>query len=165
MLGKHTLKAGEKTELKVTFATKGAPGPFEKIVTIDVDIPEPQQIEAVMTGTVKEAPGAKLTVSPRKLDVGSMKQGVSKKLKLTLSNTGELPLAVKKIFLKGGSTMYFDGAKQGDAIVAAGKTQSMEIEYTPSKPGALKDVILIESNARNAPKGGVAIMVTGKSEE
>ncbi|WP_246163554.1 DUF1573 domain-containing protein [Oryzomonas sagensis] len=149
----------------MSFATKGAPGPFEKIVTIDIDIPAQQQVEAVMTGTVKEAPGAKLTVTPRKMDVGSIKQGVSKRLKLAVTNTGTLPLTIRKIFLKGGSTVYFDGVKQGDIKIGEGKTHNIEIEYIASKPGTLKDVILIESNARNAPKGGIAVMVTGKSEE
>lgn len=165
MLGKHTLKAGEKTELKTSFATKGAPGPFEKITTIEIDVPVKQEIDVIMTGSVKEAPGAKITVASRKFDVGSLKRGDSKKIELVLTNTGALPLSVNKIFLKGGSAVYFDGTKQGETIIGAGKTQKIEIEYKPSKPGVIKDVILIDTNARNAPKGGVAVMVTGKGEE
>jgi hypothetical protein len=118
-----------------------------------------------VVGNVKEAPGAKIQVTPRKVEVGSLKTGVSKKITLAINNGGALPLSIKKIFGKTNGAQYFDGVKQGEIVVEAGKTRQLEIEYKPVKSGQFTDVILIDSNAKNAPKGGFALMIVGKGEE
>ena len=48
MLGKHTLDPNEKTELKVSYATAGSPGHFEKKVTLTTNIPGHEKIEIFM---------------------------------------------------------------------------------------------------------------------
>jgi hypothetical protein len=68
MLGKQALDPNEKTELKVTYATKGRPGPFEKEVTLTTSAPGHEKIEIfMMKGTVREAPSAKIAVLPRRV--------------------------------------------------------------------------------------------------
>ncbi len=59
MLGKHTLKAGEKTELTITFNTTGKPGDFRKDIDIETDAAGQEEMHLTMKGTVKEAPGPK----------------------------------------------------------------------------------------------------------
>jgi len=79
VLGQHTLKPQEKTELKLVFKTTNAPGLFEKIATLVTDAPGQEQIELHMRGTVKEAPGAKIAVQPRRIDVGDLNGGGEKR--------------------------------------------------------------------------------------
>jgi hypothetical protein len=164
-LGAQTLKPGEKTTLKIIYATVDRPGVFRKNITIETDTKGQEEVEMEVVGSVKEAPGAKIQVTPRKADVGSLKKGVSKKITLAINNGGALPLVIKKIYGKASGAMYFDGAKQGDILVEAGKTRQIEIEYKPGQSGQFTDVVLIDSNAKNAPKGGFAFMVVGKGEE
>jgi uncharacterized membrane protein len=163
VLGKHTLKPGEKTQLKVTFATANAPGPFEKIVSIDIEAPEQKQYEVIMTGTVKEAPGAKIAMTSRKVDIGVVKQGEAKKQKISVKNIGELPLTISKISVKGGASI----AVSVEAIpvtIKGGQAADVELAITPAKSGAFSERVTVESNAKNAPKTGFVIQVTGKAE-
>ena len=164
-LGKQTLKPHEKTTLKITYKTVDRPGIFQKNITIATDIAGQEEVEMEVVGTVKEAPGAKIQVTPRKIDVGSMKKGLSKKLTLTIDNIGALPLVIKKIVERGSGAVYYDEAKQGDIQIESGKKRQLEIEYKTAKSGSFTEVLLIESNAKNAPKGGFAFMVVGKGEE
>jgi hypothetical protein len=164
-LGTQTLKPGEKTTLKIVYSTVDRPGIFKKNITIETDIKGQEEVEMEVVGNVREAPGAKIQVTPRKVDIGSIKAGVSQKITLAINNGGALPLVIKKIFGKTTGTLYFDGAKLGDVRVEAGKTQKLEIEYKPVKSGQFTDVVLIDSNAKNAPKGGFALMIVGKGEE
>lgn len=164
-LGKQTLKPREKTTLKIIYSTADRPGIFRKNITIETDITGQEEVEFEVSGTVKEAPGAKIQVTPRKVDAGSIKTGSRKKLTLSVNNNGALPLIIRKIFEKGGEAVYFDGAKKGDIVIEAGKTRQLEIDYNRVKSGQFTDVVLIDSNAKNAPKGGFAFMITGKSEE
>ncbi len=97
--------------------------------------------------------------------MGTLQRGSSKKQVFTINNGGSLPLVVKKISTKESATVYFDGAKTGDIVVEAGQSRPLEVEIRPVKPGQFTEVLLIESNAKNSPKGGFAVMVIGKSEE
>lgn len=163
MLVKHTLKPGEKTELKTVFDTKNAPGPFEKITTLQTDVPGREQIELVMTGTVKEAPGPKIAVTPRRADLGILKSGEKKKQIITVTNTGELPLTVTAVGAKKGAAVTVIAASL-PLTIAPGKTAEAELLVTPGRLGPFNERIMIESNAKNAPKTGFVIFAAGKTE-
>lgn len=163
MLGKHTLKPGEKTELKATFATKNLPGPFEKIITIETDIPGQQQIELFMTGTVREAPGPKIAVTPRKTNLGVLQAGEKKKQIIAVTNPGALPLTITAVSAKQGSGVSVSAVSL-PVTIAAGEKADLELTVTTEKQGAFNERILIESNAKNAPKSGFIIFVNGKIE-
>lgn len=163
MLGKHTLKPGEKTELKAVFTTKNGPGPFEKITTLQTDAPGQEQIELVMTGKVKEAPGPKIAVTPRRKDLGIFKPGEKKKQIITVTNPGELPLTITAASAKKGSGVIVV-AESLPVTVAAGQTADVELAITAGRQGAFNERIFIESNAKNAPKTGFVILVNGRTE-
>ena len=160
MLGKHTLQPDEKTFLKIIFNTKDCPGPFLKKVTMSTDIPGQEEIEVTMEGTVKEAPAAKIRVAPRKIDLGKIKSLYSTKQGFVITNTGNLPLVIKRIYAKRSGTVYFDGTREGNMVIEPGATRKIEFELVADKLGEqVRELITIESNAKNAPKGGYVIMV------
>lgn len=160
MLGKHTLQPDEKTFLKIVFNTKDSPGPFRKKVTMSTDIPGQEEIEVTIEGTVKEAPAAKIQVAPRKIDLGKIKPLYSTKQGFVITNTGTLPLVIKRIYAKGSGTVYFDGTREGDMVIEPGATRKIKFEIVADKLGEqVRELITVESNARNAPKGGYIIMV------
>lgn len=160
MLGKHTLASKEKTFLKITFNTEGSPGPFRKTLTISTDIPGQEELEITIEGTVKEAPAAKIQVTPRRIDLGKIKTPHAIKQSLVITNTGTLPLVIKKIYLKGRGVVYFDGTKESDMVIQAGLTKKIDVEIVGDKLGEqVRDQITIESNAKNAPKGGYVVIV------
>ena len=163
MLGKHTLKPGETTKLKAVFKTKDAPGPFEKIITIETDAEGQKQIELVMTGTVKEAPGPKISISPRRIDLGVFKAGEKKSPKLSIKNPGELPLTITAVNTRKGSGVIVN-AGSIPLTIAAGQTADVELAITTGTPGAFNERLFIESNAKNAPKTGFIILVIGQTQ-
>jgi hypothetical protein len=160
MLGKHTLSPKEQTSLKIVFDTKDRPGPFRKKVIITTDTRGEEEIVVTVDGTVREAPGPKIQVNPRKVVVGEVKPGFEKKQEFTIANTGTAPLVIKRIYSKESGIVYFEGAKAGDIVIEPGKTRRLELEIKAHKAeGQSRESIVIESNAKNATKTGYLIMV------
>ena len=160
MLGKHTLKPKEKTYLKITFDTTGSPGPFRKTVTISTGNLDQKEITVTIEGTVKEAPAAKIQVTPRRVDFGTIKRGSVKRQQFTVTNTGTLPLFIKRVYVKGSGTPFFEGSREGDMVIEPGRTKRIELAIRTDKDGGrFQELILIESNAKNATKGGYVIVV------
>ena len=165
MLVKHTLKPSESTPLTITYKTLNLPGPFRKNIDISTDIPGQEEIEITIEGNVKEAPGAKIQVTPRKLDVGLLPAGQQKKQTIAIANPGALPLHIRKISGKESKKVYFDASSQGELVVDAGRTVPLEIAISWDKAGPFTELLNIESDARNATKGGFVILVTGTVKE
>ena len=165
MLGKHTLAPKEKTSLTITFDTKDSPGPFRKTATISTDIPGRQEMKVTIEGTVREAPAPKIQVKPRRVDLGAVQRGSILKQELAITNTGSLPLVIKRVYLKESGTAFFDAAGGGDMVIEPAATRTLEVAIRADKTGApSEEFILIESNAKNAPKGGYVIIVQYSSE-
>jgi hypothetical protein len=161
VLGQHTLKPKESTTISTIYRTANLPGPFKKIVSISTDIPGQDDIEITLEGQVKEAPCAKIQVTPRRLDLGTVKLNSEKKQTITITNPGTLPLQIGRITGKESNTIYFDGT----LIVAPGESVVREISIRANKNGPLTETIVIQSNARNATKAGFIIMAKGSVQE
>jgi len=161
MLGKHTLNPNEKTELKVVYPTAGRPGPFEKKITFTTNIPDHDKIEIfMMKGDVKEAPGAKIVVLPRKIVLSGTERSAGKKQSFAITNEGALPLVITSIRTKDGKTIYLDGAKAGNVTVEPSQTKNLEVQL-PGVSGDKeeKEYILFFSNAKNSGESGLFVMV------
>jgi hypothetical protein len=158
VLGKYTLKPNETTAILITFKTAGIPGPFNKIATISTDIPDQPETEIVMSGQVREAPGAKIQVNPRTFEI-TAPLGEEQKQVITITNTGSLPLIIKKIFGQQSGKVYFNS--QPELVIEPGQSVSKEITIVRD-PKMSRAMIAIESNARNAANGLFMIMATGK---
>ncbi len=160
MLGKHTLAPREKTSLTIIFNTAGLPGPFRKTATMGTKNPDQGELEVTIQGTVKEAPCAKIKASPRRIDLGGISEGTAVRRKLTITNTGTLPLTITRVFMKGTGTAVHAASAQRPVTVPAGGEQTIECVITAGKPkGQYQDSMILESNAKNATKGGYVIMV------
>ncbi|OPY66480.1 MAG: hypothetical protein A4E57_02799 [Syntrophorhabdaceae bacterium PtaU1.Bin034] len=160
MLGKHTLAPHEKTSLTIIFNTAGLPGPFRKTATMGTKNPDQGELEVTIQGTVKEAPCAKIKATPRRIDLGGVSEGTAVRRKLTIANTGTLPLIITRIFMKSTGAAVHAASAQKPMTIAAGSEQTIECVITADRPkGQYQDAIMFESNAKNAPKGGYVIMV------
>lgn len=163
MLGKHRLEPNEKTELKVTYPTEGSPGIFQKRVTLSTDIPGQDKIEIFrMNGTVLAAPAAKISVEPRRIKLEGIKPGGVQKQAISVTNEGTLPLIIERIHSKDGETVYFDGTKEGNLVIEPSQTRTIDLQVaynSESKTG--NDLIIIDSNAKNAKTGYFLIVQYG----
>ena len=116
-----------------------------------------------MTGTVKEAPGPKIAITPRKTDLGILKPGEKKKQIIAVTNPGELPLTITAVSTKKGASVIAV-AESLPVTITAGRKADLELAITAGRQGAFNERIMIESNAKNAPKSGFVIFVNGKTE-
>ena len=165
MLGKHTLGPKEETSLRITFDTTGNPGPFRKVVTLTTDASGEKELEVTIEGSVIESPCAKIQVVPRRLDLGTVSRGPVKIKPLAISNPGSLPLVITKIYVRGTGAVLREGSQEGNLIIAPGETRAFEASISASSgPGDYQETIVIESNAKNAAKGGYLILIRYKSE-
>jgi hypothetical protein len=161
MLGKHTLDPNEKTELKVSYATAGRPGPFEKQITFTTNIPGQEKIEIfMMKGEVKEAPGAKIAAVPRRVTLAGAERRTGKKQAFAVTNEGSQPLVITDIQSKDGKTVYYDGSKSGNITIEPAQTKNIELQL-PGNSGDKeeRELIIIHSNAKNAGESGLFIMI------
>ena len=161
MLGKHTLNPNEKTDLKVTYATAGRPGTFEKKVTLTTTTPGYEKIEIfMMKGVVLEAPGAKIVVVPRRVVLAGAERKTGTKQTFSVTNEGTLPLVITSIRSKDGKTLYYDGEKEGNLTIEPAQTKTLELQL-PGNSGDKeeREFILILSNAKNAGESGLFILV------
>ena len=161
MLGKHTLAAGEKTELQVTYLTQGRPGPFDKKVIFSTNIPGEEKIEIFkLNGDVREAPGAKIAVTPRRVVIEGDELNVGKKQVFSVKNEGSLPLVIKNMRSKDGKNVYYDETKDGDITIEPGKERNVELQLKGRKDvDSNRELILVDSNAINAGDSGLFLMI------
>jgi hypothetical protein len=160
VLGEHALPPRGKTTLKIVYDTKDRSGTFRKIVTISTDIPGQEEIEVTVEGTVGEAPGAKIQVNPRKALLGVLAQGSSVKQEFTITNTGDHPLTIAKVSSRGIGHVFFDGLRDGNMVIDPGTSRKLELQMqVRDRPGQVQELIVFESNAKNAPKSGYVVII------
>jgi hypothetical protein len=161
MLGKHTLEPNEKTELKVTYSTEGRPGSFVKEVTLTTNIPDQEKIEIfTIRGDVKEAPSAKIAVTPRRVRLEGEERTTGRKQSFSILNDGTLPLEITRIRYRDDSKVFLDGASEGNLVVEPSQTVTLELQLDPdngTEPS--QKYILLECNARNAGASGYFLIV------
>ena len=161
MLGKHTLAAGEKTELEVTYLTQGRPGPFDKKITFSTNIPGEEKIDIFrISGDVREAPGAKIVVAPRRVVIEGAELNTGKTQIFSVKNEGVLPLVIRSMKSKDGENVYFDGEVNGVITVEPGNDLDVELQLKgKSYVDSDRELILIDSNAVNAGESGLFLMI------
>ena len=161
MLGKHTLAAGEKTELEVVYLTQGLPGPFDKKVFFSTSIPGEEKIEIFrLSGNVREAPGAKIAIAPRRIVIEGDELSIGKKQVFSIKNEGTLPLVIKNMRSKDGENVYYDGTRDGDITIEPGEELGVELQLRGrADVDSDRELILVDSNAVNAGGTGLFLMI------
>ena len=91
-------------------------------------------------------------VTPATLAFGSVTTGtVSTGQTITVSNTGNAPLAVTSIAVTGTNAANFTAAPTGCASVAAGGSCIINVTFAPATAGAKTATVGITHNSNNAP--------------
>ena len=161
MLGKHTLEPGEKTELEVVYLTQGLPGPFDKKVFFTTNIPGEEKIDIFrLSGNVREAPGAKIAVAPRRVVIEGDELKSGRKQVFSIKNEGVFPLVIKNMRSKDGENVYYDGARDGDITIEPGGELDIELQLKRrADVESGRELILVDSNAINSGETGLFLMI------
>jgi uncharacterized membrane protein len=160
VLGKHRLGPKEDAVLKIVYDTDGRPGPYEKRIYLLTNSLVQPKLDITLKGEVLPAPAALIRVEPRKINVGFLQKGSQKDIEFKVSNEGNQPLEITEIHSATGKGLV---VRKGEAKKGIPPKESTEIEITfqSNKIGPFVEVLLIDSNARNALNGQYAVMVIG----
>ena len=162
MLGKHRLSPKEDAVLKIIYDTDGRPGPFEKRIYLITDSLVQPKLDITLKGEVLPAPAALIRVEPRKIDIGYLQRGSEKKIAFKVSNEGNQSLEIKKVYSATGKSLFILKGEPRKNIPPKEFTE-LEITFQPTTTGPFAEVLLIDSNARNALNGQYAVMVIGET--
>jgi uncharacterized membrane protein len=160
VLGKHRLGPKEDAVLKIVYDTDGRPGPYEKRIYLLTNSLVQPKLDITLKGEVLPAPAALIRVEPRKINVGFLQKGSQKDIEFKVSNEGNQPLEITEIHSATGKGLV---VRKGEAKKGIPPKESTEVEITfqSNTIGPFVEVLLIDSNARNALNGQYAVMVIG----
>ena len=85
-----TVPPGKEGDIKVTFDSGNFAGPIHKIVYVETNDPNKPTFNLVIQGTVQE----ELVITPRDLNIGSVKAGGRKEVAITLENRGSRTITI-----------------------------------------------------------------------
>jgi uncharacterized membrane protein len=162
VLGKHQLNPKEDAVLKMIYHTEGRPGPYEKRIYLITDSLVQPNLEITLKGEVLPAPAAQIKIEPRKLNIGSLQKGSQKEINFKVSNQGNEPLEITKIYSATGKTLVIR-KEEARTRIPRNESTELEITFQTTTIGPFVEVLLIDSNARNALKGQYAVMVIGET--
>ena len=104
-------------------------------------------------------------LSPRKTDVGTLKLNHVNSVPILIKNTGDAVLTVTRIVSRKFDTVYFDGQKSGNLVIAAGQEHHQYLQVQPDTPGRFMDIIMIFSDSRNDIGDGYKGILAGEVVE
>ena len=160
MLGKHRLNPKEDAVLKIVYDTDGRPGPYEKRIYLLTDSLVQPKLEITLKGEVLPAPAARIRVEPRKINIGFLQKGSQKDIEFKVSNEGNKSLEITKIYSATGKSLVVQEGEINKHIPPK-ESSEFEIPFQTTADGPFVEVLLIDSNARNALNGQYAVMVIG----
>jgi hypothetical protein len=148
--GGNPLAAGKSCTVEATF-TPAAAGTFSATMNItDNATGSPQKVTLTGTGTTP-APVAKLSATT--LSFPSTAVGSTSTLPLTITNSGGGTLSVSAIANTGTNPTDFSHTSNcGGNPLAAGKSCTVEVTFTPAETGSFSATLNITDNATGSPQ-------------
>jgi photosystem II stability/assembly factor-like uncharacterized protein len=84
--------------------------------------------------------------TPDTLDFGTLQLGTYESRFVTLNNRGTQPLLINRQEMRGGDSTMFMVTLESTFFYAAGKTDSIQITFSPLRAGTFQSRLLVESN-------------------
>ena len=145
------LAASSSCTLSVTFAPATVRPATATLSVSDNASGSPQTSTLTGTGTAAAAPAATLT--PVKLDFGSIETGTkSTAQNATLTNTGNAALTIAGISLTGTNSTAFTSTNTCGSTLAAGASCSISVTFNPTSTGTDAATLSVSDNASGSPQ-------------
>jgi hypothetical protein len=150
-----TLGPNEQTTFQVSF-TPNAPGAANGVVLIASNVPA-QNVTLLGNGV---APSASLVTTS--VDFGLVPTGQPAPARtVTISNTGTAPLNINSMSISGGAANGFSLGTQAPLTIAAGTIGTVNVNFTPTSPGAKSDTLVMNTNDTKNPTLRVSLTGSG----
>jgi len=153
-----TLSPGQSLTLQIEYAPKTAGGVTGQL-TINSNSSTGSASVVALTGTGTAPATPKLTLSATTLPFGSVTDGSSNTLSLTLSSTGTSSVTINSASVTG--TGFSIASTAWPQTLAVGQTLSLPIKFAPTAAGAVTGQLTINSNSSTGNASVVALTGTG----
>jgi len=149
------LTPGASQQVALVVDTRGlAAGSYAADVRLNSNDPLRPEVDHPLSLELTSAPA--IEVAPSSIDFGEIFVGASATATVEIGNFGTESLSVGELTWSEGAVDVMPGS----ATVPAGESRSVEVRFTPAQPVALNDVLVIPSDAPNAPTIQVPLLAT-----
>lgn len=127
------IRPGDRYLLPLDFSTQDqAAGTYPAEITFDTNIPNKSNVRLPITMIVTDAP--QIVENTNSLSFGSVIEGVLSHQTLTLTNAGQLPLRVSRVFIEGADAPFFNHSISGPFELAPSAKQNVIVTFHASAP-------------------------------
>jgi Cep192 domain 4/HYDIN/CFA65/VesB-like, Ig-like domain/Abnormal spindle-like microcephaly-assoc'd, ASPM-SPD-2-Hydin len=150
------LQPGQSAIFDVSFAPV-AQGNVQGSLLLSTDTGAP--LQASLSGMGATAPTPSLSLSASSLNFGSVLQGNSAQLNLTLTSTGTAPVTVSGASIAGaGFSIASTGASGWPATLLPGQSIALQLAFAPEAPGPASGSLVLSSDSSG---GSVSVSLSG----
>ena len=134
---------------------------YDYLPLVEETFPIPPWLRSIVEGAVYEP---EIAVSPTALDFGDVGAGDTRRLSVTVSNTGNATLTLTDAYIDGGNGA-FKPQFTTPIDIAPGESRALEVTFTPPSNETYTAALVIESNDPQNPTTSVALTGTGIIQE
>ncbi|WP_263357913.1 choice-of-anchor D domain-containing protein [Acidicapsa ligni] len=153
-----TLTPGQTLVVPVVFAPKSA-GAVTGKLTITSNSTTGATSAITLTGTGTAAATPQLTLSATSLPFGSLADGTSKSLSLTLTSSGTSSVTVSAASITGTGFSLVAGS--WPQTLTAGQSLTIQVKFAPTAAGAVTGKLTISSNSTTGATSAITLTGTG----
>jgi|GEM_PF-1207411 len=127
------IRPGNQYLLPLGFSAQDqAAGTYQAEITFDTNIPNKTNDRLPITMIVTDAP--RIVGNTDSLSFGSVVEGVLSNQTLTLTNAGQLPLHVSRVFIEGADAAFFNHSISGPFQLAPSAKQNVIVTLNAAAP-------------------------------
>lgn len=164
--GKKRIDPGGSGKIEVTFDPVGKSGKFLNVIKVLTDASEMPHLVYIKgdvqirgkRGGIGEQASPVIEVSPKSVDLGRIRVGLTAQYKIIVANRGEGPLYITNFHAKNSSS----GVPLSSKPIGSGKRVELTAYYTGDRKGSFEDFLVIRSN--DPINRVVRIRITGVME-
>jgi hypothetical protein len=158
-----TIIPGANCTVSVTFSPQTATSGLTDTLRITSDDSDESTLDILLSGNGTSAPAPNIQVVPSSFDFGEVVENQSTTTTVTVSNIGNLGLAINGIALGTGADFSLDTGNCGSTI-AAGENCTIGITFSPTAGGVFNDTLTIDSTDPDSPMVDVTVTGTGLAD-
>ncbi len=144
----------------VRFAPQ-ASGQRSATLTIPSNDPQTPTVTVTLRGRGGANATPKISLSATQLTFGTVEIGISLTMRVFVSNTGQVPLAILSQKLAGSDSSQFHFGHVCASEIPVGGTDVIEVFFTPTRTGVQNASVVITSNDPGAGTSMVTLRGTG----
>jgi hypothetical protein len=146
ILTKKELDPGEKSEIQVTFNTRGYYGEQNKFIYVESNDPSHSAVQLMVSASIEVPPSPEIELDSYQKDLGLILEGEDIRTEFAVRNNGELELTVTP-FHKDAAFFVRDRKLNPPLEIKAGDTAKVEIRIPArKKTGMVREFVRLQSN-------------------